>query len=245
MRNRKAAVFVEGQTELVFVREFLLQWFQYDANLLGFECYNLLEDEFCYSPYKYGDGDSENYYLIVNVGNDNSVLSKIRSRLDQMVKQNYQFVIGLRDMYCKQYVKESQRQIIEDLNCKYLQATQEIIDSTPNGHLIRFHFAIMEIESWLLGMQDYLLTIDRKLTTDYIKDRLGIDLSKDPEITLFHPAKELGLIYAEVGKTYNKHETDIQSIMSKLNIEDFLALVHSGKCATFKSFIESLLDQSF
>lgn len=245
MSKRKIAVFVEGQTELIFVREFLLRWFQYDDFRLGFECNNLLEDELRYSPYGFGSEDSENYYLIVNVGNDSSVLSKIGSRLNQMVKQNYLFVIGLRDMYCKSYVKESQRQIDENLNQKYIQATQEVINDMANGHLIRFHFAIMEIEAWLLGMKDLFLSLDDKLTVEYIKNQLGIDLSKDPEATLFHPAKDLGLIYSEVGKTYDKHETDICSIMSKLTPENFLTLVYSGKCATFKAFAESLLGESF
>ena len=35
------AVFVEGQTELVFAREFLLKWFEYDANQVGVDCYSL------------------------------------------------------------------------------------------------------------------------------------------------------------------------------------------------------------
>jgi hypothetical protein len=40
MNRRKVAVFVEGQTELVFVRELLAKWFGYDADVIGFECYN-------------------------------------------------------------------------------------------------------------------------------------------------------------------------------------------------------------
>ena len=38
MNNRKLAVFVEGQTELIFVREFLKKWYNYDANVVGFDC---------------------------------------------------------------------------------------------------------------------------------------------------------------------------------------------------------------
>ena len=35
MNKRRLAVFVEGQTELVFVREFLKQWYGYDASVIG------------------------------------------------------------------------------------------------------------------------------------------------------------------------------------------------------------------
>ena len=67
MNNRKLAVFVEGQTELVFVREFLKQWYGYDVNVVGFDCYNLLSKEFCDAEYKYGSEDSENYFMIATL----------------------------------------------------------------------------------------------------------------------------------------------------------------------------------
>ena len=65
MNNRKLAVFVEGQTELIFVREFLKQWYGYDANVIGFDCYNLLANEFCDAEYKWGSEDSVNYFFLV------------------------------------------------------------------------------------------------------------------------------------------------------------------------------------
>ena len=34
MNSRKLAVFVEGQTELVFVREFLKQWYGYNVSMM-------------------------------------------------------------------------------------------------------------------------------------------------------------------------------------------------------------------
>ena len=81
MNSRKLAVFVEGQTELIFVREFLKQWYNYDANTVGFDCYNLLANEFCDAAYSYGSEESDNYFFLVNVGNDNSVLSSIIARM--------------------------------------------------------------------------------------------------------------------------------------------------------------------
>ena len=98
MNKRRLAVFVEGQTELVFVREFLKQWYGYDTSVIGFACYNLQNNEFCDAAYQYGSEESENYFMLVNVGNDNSVLSKILSRLTYLVNQGYQLVIGLRDI---------------------------------------------------------------------------------------------------------------------------------------------------
>ena len=43
MNIRKIAVFVEGQTEYIFVRDFLCAWYEFDANKLGLECYQSME----------------------------------------------------------------------------------------------------------------------------------------------------------------------------------------------------------
>jgi hypothetical protein len=175
MNKRRLAVFVEGQTELVFVREFLKQWYGYDANVIGFACYNLQNNEFRDAEYQYGSEDSENYFMLVNVGNDNSVLSKILSRLAYLVSQGYQLVIGLRDMYSKQYVQDAGGHVIdEEVNLKHFDAVRDVLKDVENGEKVDFHFAIMEVEAWLLGMHDYLLSVDKRLTGDYIKEEIGI-----------------------------------------------------------------------
>ena len=118
MNKRKVAVFVEGQTELVFVREMLAKWFEYDANVIGFDCYNLLNNSFHDTSYTLGSDQSENYFMLVNVGNDNSVLSKIKARMQQLVRLNYHVVIGLRDMYSAQYIKDAKEHVIKELSTK-------------------------------------------------------------------------------------------------------------------------------
>ena len=75
------------------------------------------------------------------------------------------------------------------------------------------------------------------------KESTGIDLDADPEKTIVHPAMELGRIYDLVGKQYNKHLSDISAIMSILTTDDFCKLMDTGKCNTFKKFVESLLGE--
>ena len=243
MNKRKIAVFVEGQTELVFVREFLAKWFSYDANLIGFDCYNLLKSEFCDVSYTLGDLESENYYMLVNVGNDCSVLSKIRDRIQQLNNLGYQVVIGLRDMYSTQYIKDAKgRKIDNAITQLHIEAVREQIELMPKGEMVDFHFAIMEVEAWLLGMYHFLQNIDPRLTPENILKQTNINLNENPETTLFHPAAELARIYGLAGRTYDKHGSDIATVMANLQIEDFNNLIKSGKCQTFKTFAESLLD---
>ena len=240
---RKVAVFVEGQTELVFVRELLAKWYDYDSKKIGFSCYNLLSNEFCDTSYQYGDETSENYYLIVSVGNDNSVLGKIRARMPFLIKGNYDVIIGLRDMFSDSYIKDAKgREIKDDVTKMHIEAVKEQIAAIENGEKIAFHYAIMEVEAWLLGMYQYLERIDERLTPDYIKKNVGLDLTQDPETTIFHPAVELGKIYESVGKLYGKHDSDISTIMSILTKDDFSNLMASGKCNSFTAFMGSLLN---
>ena len=96
-----------------------------------------------------------------------------------------------------------------------------------------------------MGMDGFMERLDGRLTRDLIYQNLNINLDEDPEKTVFHPAAELGKIYALVGKQYDKHKSDISSIMSLLTNDDFLQLINSGKCITFKMFAESLLGQKF
>lgn len=242
MNKRRLAVFVEGQTELVFVREFLKQWYFYDIEHIGFDCYNLHANQFCDAEYNYGNDDSENYFMIVNVGNDNSVLTNILSRVQYLKNKNYQLVIGLRDMYTKQYIADAGGHRIDSHVSKWHEeSVRSTLSAHPNGDFVNFHFAIMEIEAWLLGMYGFLCQVDNRLTQKYIMDGIGLDLDKDPEETIFHPALELGKVYSLVGRKYDKHLSDISSIMANLSRDDYMGLIHSGKCSSFKTFAESLV----
>ena len=246
MNNRKLAVFVEGQTELVFVREFLKQWYGYDVNVVGFDCYNLLAKEFCDAEYKYGSEDSENYFMIVNVGNDKSVLSSIIGRLKFLRNKGFQLVVGLRDMYSSQYIKDAHKhEIVDEVSRQHVESVKKILSDLEDGGFVDFHFAMMEVEAWFMGMDGFVERLDERLTRDFVCQNLNISLDDDPEKTLFHPAAELGKIYALVGKQYDKHKSDISSIMSLLTNDDFLSLINSGKCSTFKMFAESLLGKKF
>ena len=246
MNKRKTAVFVEGQTELVFVRETLAKWFGYEGERLGFDCYSLQNNEFFDVAYTFGSPNSENYYMLVSVGNDNSVLSKILARMQQLKKLDYQLVIGLRDMYSSQYIMDAkERSVVPEINMRHIAATNQIIEESGEAGSIKMHFAIMEVEAWLLGMSQYLVALNEKLTPSFIKAETNIDLNEDPETSVFHPAASLDKIYRLVGKNYNKHLSDISSIMAVLEKEDIISLIHSGHCATFKSFMETLLAKTF
>lgn len=242
MNVRKIAVFVEGQTEYIFVRDFLCAWYEYDAQKLGLECYQFKGSQANSVPYPYGTRDSENFYLIYNVGNDQTVMSKMLKEAPCLLNNGYQLIVGLNDMYCDDYhacVKN--RQIDPKVNEKFKNTRNDIICRKGLDKVVKSHFAIMEVEAWFLGMYDYLQRINSRLTPELIKAQLGTDITQDPEISVYHPAKLLNDIYQLEKMQYGKHASDAHAITSTLTRKDYLYLMGSEKCQSFKEFINDIV----
>ena len=90
------------------------------------------------------------YFQIINVGNDNAVLSRILKREKHIWNSGFSAIIGLRDMYSKTYRAEAKNaQIQESLNIEFKKATVEEIEAEAiQPDKIHFLFAIMGILYW-------------------------------------------------------------------------------------------------
>ena len=238
----KTAIFVEGHTELIFFREYLLKMFDYHN--IWVECYTLFTDNtFNTTEYALKNEHADYYFQIINVGNDNAVLSRILRREQNLWNNGFQKIFGVRDMYSKQYRELVQNaQISESLNQKFIDSIKTVLkEKAQNANAIYFQFAIMEVEAWFLGFKDCFNQIDEILTTNYIESCMGINIDEiDPETTFFHPASVVSQIYELGGKIYSKSKGDISAFMNVLQKEDFIKLADSDKCHSFKS-IHSLL----
>lgn len=244
MNRRKVAVFVEGQSEYVFVRDFLCGWYNYDSSLLGIECLSLRSDRFHPVPYPFGDRESCNYYQIVNVGNDRSVLSKMLKEGPRLQNAGFHQIIGLSDMYSDLYHGQTRERRIEAaINQRFIREHHEQLNKSPQKDLLSYHFAIMEVEAWFLGMYPFLQRVDSDLTPRFIMSRLQVDITSDPEISFYHPAKVLADIYNLVDRQYDKRLDEINAITSRFSKEDYQSLLDSGKCNSFKEFVEDLVGE--
>lgn len=242
MNKRKVAVFVEGLTEQIFVRELLYVWYGYDTNRIGFHCYSLRADDLHDTPYNVGSAESEYFYQIINVGNDESVLSKMLREVERLTNQGFTTIIGLKDMYGDKYKSLSQhREVQKTLNEKFIDGAKGVIRDYGVEDRVHICFAIMEIEAWFLGLETLFTSIDISLTPKTIREETNIDITQDPEVTIFHPFVTLCKILELKGIRYNKHESDISSLISKLTKTDYEILLESGKCASFKTFLRLLI----
>lgn len=241
----KVAIFVEGQTELIFVRAFLLKVFDYQNINVG--CFNLFtNNNYHRTDYAFPNEIDETllfYFEIINIGNDNAVLSRILSREKYLWNSGFDKIIGLRDMYSRVYREEAKNaQISEELNRLFKSSTKEQIQKRaerPND--IHFIFAIMEVEAWFLGFEDIFMNLDTQLSPDFIHQKLGFDLRNiDPETTFFHPTKVIKDIYNLINQSYTKGRSEIEALMSHLSKDDFELLKMDNKCQSYSEFYTAI-----
>lgn len=238
---KKIAIFTEGQGELIFVRQLIQKLF--DASNVSFECFELRKSfDPIPVPYSVVIPTANLYFQIINVGNDTKVLSAILKRQKKLIESDFE-ILGLRDMYSREYKKESLEinssvidSFIEDINAL-------IQEETSNPDKIHLFFAIMELEAWFLSMYPIFEKISPTLTTKFINSKLGFDLAAiDPEITFFNPAKQVDQIFRLIGKEYGKSKSDMEKIVSKMDDSDILAIVESTKCKSFTAFINKVIE---
>ena len=237
---RKVAIFVEGQTELIVVREYLLKWFNYEN--IEIECRTLFTDsKFHLVPHDFHTPAPQYHFQIINVGNDNAVLSRILKREEYMWNAGYDKIIGLRDMYSKEY-REMSTVIDHNVNQQFINARVETVNKrAKQPDKIFMCFAIMETEAWFLGLSEIFELIDARLTNTFIHENIGKDLENlDPETDIFHPAVLLNNIYDLVGLSYKKHEGDIEALVKLIDRADFASLLIGPKCQSFNQFHESI-----
>ena len=216
----------------------------FDYQNISIDCYTLFTDSnFNSTEYPFPNENATHHFQIINVGNDNSVLTRLLNREQYLWNVGFHQIISLRDMYSKAYREEVQGSIIsDDINQLFITITQEeIAKRAKNANNINFHYAIMEAEAWILGFHFSFQHMDTILTSQYIQTKLGFNLQDiDPETTFFHPARQVDAIYRLIDDTYNKSKGNINAIMSQLQKEDFTDLANSGKCESFKRFQNTL-----
>jgi hypothetical protein len=154
----------------------------------------------------------------------------------------YERIIGLRDIYSDEYKKEmgQPRRIIPELILEFIEGANETIEQKaimPQN--IKFHFAIMELEAWFLGIPE--LWMRKGISNQNIKDKIGFDLSTiDPETTFLHPAETIKDILKIINEPYRKQASEVESLVSCIEKQDFEDLQNSQKCHSFKEFTSNL-----
>ncbi len=238
---RKIAIFAEGQSEQIFIRYFLTLTLGWEK--ISFQCLKLYADSMLHAPFDHKNEHAEVHFLIVNVGNDESVLSAIKDREVPLIQKGYEKIIALRDMYSGNYRKLSPGRINENVTKAFIESADETIKQMSEPERIKMLFAIMELEAWFLGMYNVFERFNSELTVEYIEKELGYNLSAiDPQTMFFRPADIVNDIFSLIAGRYKKSDDEVESICCKIEINDFRNALEGGRCNSFKEFYEEMLN---
>ncbi|MEG4940867.1 hypothetical protein [Microcoleus sp. F4-D5] len=231
MTPKKIACFVEGQTEQIFVERLFQEIAGYKK--ISIETYKFQGGKAnrIIQPLKLSTIKNAPFFvLLYDCGNDAHVVSDIRKQHQSLIKNGYEKILGLRDLYP---IPLGRKEEIETGIRGFLKLLQKI------GVPISVILAVMEVEAWFLAEWNYLAKIDNRLTCDFIIQKCGLDLRIiDPEQRV-RPSQDLDEIYRLVSRNYDKSEKVSQEIINNLDYEFlYLHLVNSVK--QLKKFIDEI-----
>jgi hypothetical protein len=195
----RLAVFVEGYTEVKFVKRLVEEVAGHKSVLIEHReirgggrdsgvrrTMGLVEAARPETGRKY-------YVLIVDCGGDDQVKTRILEEHENLTNKGYSTIIGLRDVRPKFAHNEIAR--LESNLPKYIKTSLIPVE---------FILAIMEIEAWFLAEATHFPRIDPAITAAAIKAILGFDPENDDLERRLEPAADLRNCYAIGGKTYSK-----------------------------------------
>ena len=202
---KKLAIFVEGYTELLFVKQLLIE-------IAGAHRITVIT--------QFAKGGSSNlprtyilqnspatsghefYELVTNSQNDDRVKSDIIESHKNLVASGYSKIIGLRDVY--PVVDFDKLKV----GIKYGLPTAGISPTIL--------FAINEIEAWFLAEHTHFTKVHPLLTTTLIQQQLAIDLVNCDVEQRNHPTEDLDNIYKLAGLGYS-NSMEIERTVNSLD----------------------------
>jgi hypothetical protein len=202
---KRLAVFVEGQTEQLFMQKMLIEVagrHNITINVVqargrGQSRAVTLEGQSSSStPY---------YALICDCGTDNRVASDILENYAGLVTAGYHLVLGLRDIHP---APDAEIPLIRNAVSRIL----------PKGvvpaHLV---LVIREIEAWFIVEDRHYPTIHQELNADLIRQKLDLNTATVDAESIPCPAATLHAAYQLKGRAYRKDRARVERTVDALD----------------------------
>jgi hypothetical protein len=237
---KRIAIFTEGQTELIFIRHLVGITFGWDK--ISVRCISLTRNKSTLAGLNYKNPHADVLFQIINVGNDERVLSEIKEREERLLKSGFEKILGLRDMYSDAYLKRAGKKVVPAVINHFIESTKHIIQKMSSPDKIVLHFAIMEVEAWFLAMWKVFERLYAMLTVQYIAKKLRFKLDQiDPQVQFVNPSREVEHIFELVGCKYEKTRGDVEVFCRKIEQSDIQAILASNRCQSFKGFYTDII----
>ncbi len=230
---KKLAIFVEGLTEQILVRQMLQAVL--DRNRIAIQAVKItgghnVRLSFTVMRAAHVTNMTDYYVLVYDCGGETNVKSYMLSHRQKLVSNGYQMILGLRDVY-PNFERKDVLKLQKGLN---FQLPQKLARTY-------IHLAIMETEAWFLGEFHHLKRLSRILTPEYIEKRLGFNPRTTDIEGRDHPTEDLKAVYHLAGHDYTKKKDRLNAVVSKL---DFQYFTH-GLCERMPSLDRFVKDLDF
>lgn len=215
---KRWAIFVEGQTEQLFVERLI-------KSIAGTKQVSLIKQKASggnknnrsFLEISAGsENETEYYVLVVDCGSDGSVKSDICDQFENLSKAGYQKIIGLRDVYPKV--------LRNDINKLRIGLAMGLPSGSPS---ILFVLCVMEIEAWILAEDSHYPRFNSEITADRVNVALGFDIVNDDLSQRNNPAKDLADVYWLESIPYDKSAAIIERVLNALDFERLGTVVRS------------------
>jgi hypothetical protein len=216
--GKRLAVFVEGQTEQIFMERMLVE--VAGSRNIALDVRRLRGSGEARSV-ELSTSATSYYALICDCGADNRVVSDLLENYEGLTREGYSMVLGLRDVAP---AKDSEIPGIRALQSALL----------PNGTVpVHLVLAVRETEAWFIVEDRHYSAIHPELNAALILEHVGIDTATIAAESIEFPAKTLHEIYRLKGRAYQKRRTQVEQTVTALDFKR-LHLELSGRVSALR-----------
>jgi len=201
---KKAAIFVEGQTEQIFVERLLIEMAGQQNIAFHLEQWNAKQFIALKSD---PVSDQQWFVIIIDCRGDGAVVSAIRSRYQSLIGAGYDLVLGLRDLYPMSH---------NELPLLQAGIASVLPVGNPPATIV---VAVAEVESWFVQENTHYARIDANLTQNAIFAATGFDINAGLAESLAQPSATLDQAYGLVGMRYTKKKSHVGRTVGALDFE--------------------------
>lgn len=212
---KRIAIFVEGQTEQIFIHRLVRE---------------ILGDDDVSIVLKRSVGGTKipkqelvkgasfsrnpNYFILINdCGSDNRVKSEIIDNFENLSDKGYDYILGVRDLYP-----------LSEVDYPRLEKGMNFLPSRYKSYhdLFKIIIVIQEVETWFLAETHHYQKVDKRLNGHFISKYLGFNPFAIDVTQRKHPSKDLNDIYRLVGKSYTKRYWQVEKLVNRLDFDNVI-----------------------
>ena len=231
----KIAIFVEGQTEDIFLDALRREYFggakiEIRSVVLQGDCARRITFATLDNACQY----AEHVCLIVGASGGEAVLSRLKHNYARMRQRGFSAFFGLRDLKSDAYDTWGEARVVGSVH--------QVVNGFKTAEDVYFHFAKMTTEAWFLAAPSFFARINSALSIDAIERTLGMDLQDvDPETDIHNPTGVIKTILDVVGLRYGKSKNEVHRIVSRLDWAELcLVARQKSKISFFFRFLDDL-----